>query len=451
MNTETSMRQAHRCSILHFLADPAKVPESQAYEYFEDGMLVIEQGRVVAVGNAEDILQSLPAETNFIHHPNCLLLPGFIDTHIHYPQLEVVASHGEKLLEWLQRYTFPTEAKFADIDYARTVAERFISELLRVGTTTALVFATVHPESVDAFFEACEAKNLRMIAGKVMMDRNAPDNVTDTAQTSYDESKKLIKKWHNRGRLRYAVTPRFAPTSSQQQLDKAGQLLREHPGVYMHTHLSENESEVTWVKALFPERENYLDTYDHSGLLGRRSIFAHCVHLQDAEWNRLAETQSGIAFCPTSNLFLGSGLFALSTAQRKSINVGLGTDIGGGTSFSVLQTLNEAYKVLQLRGETLSPFKGLYLATLGGAETLDLADTIGNFEIGKEADFVVLDKAATPLMEFRMAQCQDLSEQLFVFNMLGDDRAVKETWSAGVKVHERDNLSSTIPQKIGLN
>ena len=454
MDTETHLRLAHRCSILHFLEDPAKVPEEQSYEYFEDGMLVIEQGHIVAVGNAEDVLQSLPADTKIVCHANSLLLPGFIDTHIHYPQLEVVASHGEKLLEWLERYTFPTEAKFTDIVYARSIADRFINELLRVGTTTALVFATVHPESVDAFFEACEAKNLRMIAGKVMMDRNAPDTVTDTPQTSYDESKKLIEKWHNRGRLRYAVTPRFAPTCTQQQLDKAGQLLREHPGVYMHTHLCENESEVAWVEALFPERENYLDVYDHSGLLGRRSVFAHCIHLQDKEWNRLSETQSGIAFCPTSNLFLGSGLFALSTAQRKSINVGLGTDIGGGTSFSILQTLNEAYKVLQMRGETLSPFKGLYLATLGGAETLDLADTIGNFEVGKEADFIVLDKAATPLMEFRMAQCKHLSEQLFVFNMLGDDRAIKETWSAGVKVHERDDpvsTTSTGSQKMEFN
>jgi len=432
------MLSAHRSSLLHFLADPATVPLEQAYQYIEDGLLIIEDGRVKAVGEALQLLPTLPAHCELSTHKNSLLIPGFIDTHIHYPQTEMIAAYGEQLLEWLEKYTFPTEQQFADPAYARDIADRFLKELLRAGTTTALVFGTVHKASVEAFFEACEQQNLRMIAGKVMMDRNAPDYLLDTAECSYRDSRELIEKWHGRGRLRYAVTPRFSPTSSEQQLTKAGQLLRENPGVYMHTHLSENKSEVAWVKELFPECSNYLDSYDQSGLLGRRSIFAHCVHLEDEEWDRLAETQSGIAFCPTSNLFLGSGFFALSQAQKKSINVGLGTDVGAGTSFSILQTLNEAYKVLQLRGEQLSPFKGFYLATLGGANTLDLADTIGNFESGKEADFIVLDKAATPLMAFRMEKCKDLFEQLFVFSMLGDDRAVSQTWSAGKQVHVRD-------------
>ena len=432
------MLSAHRSSLLHFLADPATVPLDQAYQYIEDGLLIIEDGLVKTVGEAEQLLPTLPAHCSLTTHNNSLLMPGFIDTHIHYPQTEMIAAYGEQLLEWLEKYTFPTERQFADPAYARDIAERFLKELLRAGTTTALVFGTVHKASVEAFFEACEERNLRMIAGKVMMDRNAPDYLLDTVESSYQDSRALIEKWHGRGRLRYAVTPRFSATSSEQQLAKAGQLLRENPGVYMHTHLSENKDEIAWVDALFPQCKNYLDSYDQSGLLGRRSIFAHCIHLEDEEWDRLAQTQSGIAFCPSSNLFLGSGFFALSQAQEKSINVGLGTDVGAGTSFSILQTLNDAYKVLRLRGEQLSPFKGFYLATLGGAQTLDLDDTIGNFESGKEADFIVLDKSATPLMEFRMEKCKDLFEQLFVFSMLGDDRAVSQTWSAGVQVHARD-------------
>ncbi len=429
---------AHRASILHFIADPDTVALDQAYEYYPDGIMVIDDGKIKSIGLAEDLLPSLGTDVDLTEHGNALIIPGFVDTHIHYPQTEVIAAYGEQLLEWLEKYTFPCEAKFHDEDYARDIAERFLDELLRAGTTTALVFGTVHKESVEAFFKACEKRNLRMVAGKVMMDRNAPDDLIDTAQSSYDDSKALIEKWHNRGRLRYAVTPRFSPTSTEQQLQKAGQLMQEYPGVYMHTHMSENVDEVKWVKELFPERANYLDTYDHAGLLGRRSVLAHCIHLTDEEWQRMEETQTGIAFCPTSNLFLGSGLFQLNRAVKHNLNVGMGTDVGGGSSFSILQTLNEAYKVLQLRGEQLSPFKGFYLATLGGAKTLDMSDVIGNFSVGKEADFLVLDKSCTPLMDFRMSKCTDLFEELFVFSMLGDDRAIKQTWSAGELVHQRD-------------
>lgn len=432
------MSIAHRASILHFIADPDKVALEEAYQYFEDGLLIVENGLIKIVGDAKTLLPTLDDSCEVIEHGNHLIMPGFIDTHIHYPQTEMIAAYGEKLLEWLEKYTFPTESQFKDKDYARGIAERFLNELLRAGTTTALVFGTVHKESVDAFFEACEVRNLRMIAGKVMMDRNAPDYLTDTAESSYIDSKALIEKWHNKGRLRYAVTPRFSPTSTEEQLAKAGQLLAEYDDVYMHTHISENVDEVAWVKDLFPERTGYLDTYDHAGLLGRRSVFAHCIHLEDEEWQRMGETQSGVAFCPTSNLFLGSGLFPLSKACEHDVNVGMGTDVGGGSSFSILQTLNEAYKVLQLRGEQLSPFKSFYLATLGGAETLDMTDVIGNFETGKEADFIIMDKGCTPLMEFRMSNCKDLFEQLFVFSMLGDDRAIEETWSAGSLVHKRD-------------
>lgn len=429
--------EAYRAEVLHFIDDPDQVSETESYHYFKDGMLVVDDGKVVAAGSAQDLLPLLEKDAVVTEYPNSLIIPGFIDTHIHYPQTEMVAAYGTQLLEWLNTYTFPVESKFADAAYAREIADRFLGELLRCGTTTALVFGTVHTESVDAFFEACEERNLRMIAGKVMMDRNAPDYLVDTAQSSYDDSKALIEKWHDKGRLRYAVTPRFAPTSTPEQLRKAGQLLEEHPGVYMHTHMSENVDEVDWVQELFPDCDHYLHTYDEAGLLGRRSVFAHCIHLNDAEWDRLAETQSNIAFCPTSNLFLGSGLFNLKRAVELNIGVGLGTDIGGGTSFSILQTLGEAYKVQQMRGEKLTPFKAFYLATLGGARALDMDDLIGNFEPGKEADFIVLDKAPTPLLEFRLANCKTLMETLFVMAIMGDDRSIAATYSAGIKVHSR--------------
>ncbi|WP_101760133.1 guanine deaminase [Oceanicoccus sp. KOV_DT_Chl] len=431
------MATAHRASILHFLADPDQVAAADVYQYFADGLLLIDEGKVSALGQATDLLPTLAADIELIEHPNSLLLPGFVDTHIHYPQTEMIASYGESLLPWLNKYTFPTEAQFADEDYAGTIAELFLTELLRAGTTTALVFGTVHKQSIDAFFTACSSKNLRMIAGKAMMDRNAPDNLLDTAESSYHDSKALIEKWHKHGRLQYAVTPRFAGTSTEQQLAKAGQLLTEFPDVYLQSHIAENVDEVAWIESLFPQRKNYLDCYDHAGLLGRRSILAHGIHLKDEEWQRLAASETGIAFCPSSNLFLGSGLFPLSTATKHKVNVGLGTDIGAGTSFSLLQTLNDAYKVLQLRGETLSPLKSFYLATLGGATTLDLQDVIGNFGIGKEADFVVIDKSCTPFIDYRLRQCQDLFEQLFVLSMLGDDRAIAQTWAAGVLVHQR--------------
>ncbi|MBD3814673.1 MAG: guanine deaminase, partial [Betaproteobacteria bacterium] len=341
------------------------------------------------------------------------------------------------LLDWLETYTFPTERAFADKAHAGEVAEVFLDELLRNGTTTALVFGSVHKESVDAFFEACEKRNLRMIAGKVLMDRNAPDYLTDTAETGYADSKELIERWHGKGRLHYAVTPRFAPTSTPEQLALAGQLFKEYPDLYMHTHLSENRKEIEWVRELFPERQGYLDVYDHHGLIGARSVFAHGVHLCDEECRRLGETGSAVAFCPTSNLFLGSGLFDLEKVEGFGVRVGLGTDVGAGTSFSQLQSLNEAYKVMQLQGKKLDPFKSLYLATLGGARALYLDDRIGNLQPGKDADFVVLDYQATPLIDYRLRQARTLEEKLFALTILGDDRAVKETFAAGESVHRK--------------
>jgi len=433
----TSPVKAYRAAILHSIADPAVVGVEQSYEYFEDGVLVVENGQVAKVGHAVDLLPTLKG-VEITEYRDALITPGFIDTHIHYPQTGMIASYGEQLLDWLNTYTFPTEQQFADKAHAADVAGIFLKELLRNGTTTALVFGTVHKQSVDAFFEAAQALNLRMIAGKVLMDRNAPDYLTDTPESGYADSKELIERWHGKGRLHYAVTPRFAPTSTPEQLTLAGKLLGEYPDLYMHTHLSENRKEIEWVKALFPERKGYLDVYDHYKLIGARSVFAHGVHLCDDECKRLAETGSAVAFCPTSNLFLGSGLFDLNKLEEHGVRVGLGTDVGAGTSFSQLQSLNEAYKVMQLQGKKLDPFKSLYLATLGGAHALYLDDKIGNFESGKDADFVVLDYNATPLISYRMQQAKTLDEKLFALTMLGDDRAIKETFAAGQSVHRRD-------------
>ncbi|WP_395764518.1 guanine deaminase [Stutzerimonas balearica] len=429
--------KAYRAALLHCLADPREVGIEQAHEYFEDGLLVVADGKVAQIGHAAELLPTLAAGTEVVEYPNALITPGFVDTHIHYPQTGMIASYGEQLLDWLETYTFPTERAFADKAHAGEVAEVFLDELLRNGTTTALVFGSVHKESVDAFFEACEKRNLRMIAGKVLMDRNAPDYLTDTAETGYADSKELIERWHGKGRLHYAVTPRFAPTSTPEQLTLAGRLFKEYPDLYMHTHLSENRKEIDWVRELFPERQGYLDVYDHHGLIGARSVFAHGVHLCDEECQRLGETGSAVAFCPTSNLFLGSGLFDLEKVEGFGVRVGLGTDVGAGTSFSQLQSLNEAYKVMQLQGKKLDPFKSLYLATLGGARALYLDDRIGNLQPGKDADFVVLDYQATPLIDYRMRQARTLEEKLFALTILGDDRAVKETFAAGESVHRK--------------
>jgi len=431
------MLKVIRSSFLDFIDDPFYTSEAASVRYLEDGLLVLENGKIKDFGPYEQ-LQEKYAGIDAIAYPDKLIMPGFIDTHIHYPQTAMVAAYGEQLLEWLSKYTFPTEAKFKDKNYAEEIATVFLDELLKNGTTTALVFAAVFPESVDAFFEEAERRNLRMIAGKVMMNRNAPDFLLDTAQSSYDETKALIEKWHQKGRLLYAVTPRFAITSTDEQLDLAGKLLSEFPDVYLHTHLSENVNEVQFVAELFPNSKGYLDVYDQAGLVKEKSIFAHGVQLTDQEFKRLSETKSAISFCPTSNLFLGSGLFKLHQAKSSEtpVKVGLGTDIGAGTSFSLLQTANEAYKVVQLQGEKLSSFKALFLATLGGARALSLEDKLGNFDIGKEADFIVLDPKATPAMalrnsDFPVKTLEQIADKAFAIMIMGDDRTIKATYIMG--------------------
>ena len=429
--------KAFRAAFLDFTDDPFYVAESESVRYLADGLLIVEDGIIRDFGTY-DKLQAQYSDIPTTTYRDRLIIPGLIDIHIHLPQTEMIGAYGEQLLEWLEKYTFPTERKFGDKDYADKVTKLFFDELLRNGTTTALILATVHPESVESCFEEAIRRNLRIIAGKVMMDRNAPDFLRDTAQTSYQDTKNLIEKWHGKGRLAYAVTPRFAVTSTPEQLAIAGELLREYPDVYLHTHLSENVKEVELATQLYPECADYLNIYEQYGLVGQKSIFAHGIQLTDSEFERLARAGSTIAFCPTSNLFLGSGLFNVDKAKSAEtpIKVGLATDVGAGTSFSMLQTASAAYQVAQLRGQRLSAFKALFLATLGAAKSLSLEDKIGNFNIGNEADFVVLDPRATPLMAFRNSiaippALEGLSEQLFAMIILGDDRTVSATYVMG--------------------
>ncbi|WP_061059474.1 guanine deaminase [Hafnia paralvei] len=405
--------------------------------FIEDGLMLVRSGKVEWFGQWEEGKHLIPEGIRVRDYSGKMIVPGFIDTHIHYPQSEMVGAYGEQLLEWLNKHTFPAERRYNDIEYAREMSAFFIKQLLRNGTTTALVFGTVHPESVDALFEAAHNINMCMIAGKVMMDRNAPDYLLDTAETSYTQSKALIERWHRNGRLLYAITPRFAPTSTPEQLAMAQRLREEYPDTYLHTHLCENKDEIAWVKSLYPDRKNYLDVYHHYGLTGKNSVFAHCVHLEEQEWDCLRDSGSSIAFCPTSNLYLGSGLFNLKKAWHKQIKVGMGTDIGAGTTFNMLQTLNEAYKVMQLQGWRMSAYEAFYLATLGGAKALGLDDIIGNFNVGKEADFVVLEPTATPLQQLRYDNSVTLMDKLFVMMTLGDDRSIYRTYVDGQLVYER--------------
>ena len=431
--------KAFRASIVDFVDDPF-INTEDAHRYFSDGLLVVDAGKITHCGDYATLKKSLPHDVEIIDYRGRLIMPGFIDTHVHYAQTDIIASHGAQLLDWLERYTFPVESRFSDATVAAQTAQFFIQQLLSNGTTSALVFATIHPQSVDAIFEAANAQQMRLISGKVMMDRNAPDYLCDTAQSSYDDSLGLINKWHHHDRLDYAVTPRFAPTSSEQQLRVAQQLLNEFPDLYLQSHVAENRGEVAWVKKLFPWSRSYLDVYDHFGLLGERSIYAHCIYLDDRDRERLAASGTAAAFCPTSNLFLGSGLYDMQAALDHAVRLGMGSDVGGGTSFSLLKTAHEGYKVCQLKGYNLSPLQSFYLLTLGGARALRVEDKIGNFETGKEADFVVLDLNATALMQRRMQHAESIEDQLFALMILGDDRNIVATHIVGECRYQRASL-----------
>jgi guanine deaminase len=425
------MERVLRGRLLRFLREPQGISDSASYIYCEDGAIHVRDGLVVANGPAETVMAAAGPEVEVIDHRPHLLMPGFVDTHIHMPQMQVIASWGAQLLDWLNTYTFPEEAKFADPAHAERIAGRFFDELLRHGTTTAVAYCSVHPGSAEAYFAAAERRNLRMIGGKVMMDRNAPEGVLDTAQASYDDTKALIGRWHGRGRGLYAVTPRFAITSSPAQLEAAGALAAEHPECYVQTHLSENRDEIDFTLSLYPEARDYLGVYERYGLLGPRSLFGHSIHLSDRERGAMAETGSVAVFCPTSNLFLGSGLFDDAGLGEAGVRRAIATDVGGGTNYSMLRTLDEGYKVLALRGQKLDPLRAFWWITRGNAAALGLDERVGTLAPGSEADVVVLDSAATPAMALRRETVRTLPEELFLLQVLGDDRAVAATYVVG--------------------
>lgn len=416
---------AFRGEILSVAADPLQAPDAVSHQ--PDGLLVVEDGIVVARGDHADLAPRF-AGVPVITLPG-LVVPGFVDAHVHYPQLDRIASHGEQLLDWLERHIFPAEQAFADRDHADALAGVFLDELLRHGTTSALVFPTVHEGSVDALFAAALARNLRIASGKVLMDLG-PEALRDSVASARAETEALIARWAGRERLSYAITPRFALTSSDAQLALAGELLARHPEVLLHTHLAENRHECAAVAARFPAARDYLDVYDRFGLVTDRSVFAHGIHLDDAMCARLAETGAGIAVCPSSNLFLGSGFFNFGQADRHGVKLGLGTDIGAGTSLSMVYTQGQAYQAALAREERLDPFRALHLATAGSAALLHIADRVGALAVGQEADFVVLDQAATPVLARRCAGAT-LAERLFAMQVLGDDRVVAQTWIMG--------------------
>jgi len=431
----TKVLKVHRARVFTPVADPFANDVASSYRSWDRGFVAVDDdGRIVAVGDAADA----PKDAEVIDHGDgALITPGLIDTHLHAPQLEMIGSYGGHLLEWLNRYTFPTERKFADPEHARSVAKSFYDELLRNGTLCALVFSTIHYEATDIFFEEAERRGFRGIVGKTMMDRNAPDYLLDASPSkSYDESRALLKKWHGRGLLRYAITPRFAPTSTPELLEAAGALKKEFPDAWVHTHISENPNEVQWVHELFPEAE-YADVYDRYGLLDAKSVLAHGVWLTPEELDLLSRRKSRIAHCPNSNLFLGSGLFRLHHVLESGVLVGLGSDIGAGTTPSMFNAMADAYKVQQVQHVSLSPFHLWYLATLGGARALSLDAETGSLEPGKSADFLVLDLNATPLLAMRTGRASSLEDLLAGLIFMGDDRAVKRSLIAGRIVSER--------------
>lgn len=422
----------YRARLFTPVSDPFTKGVESSFVTHDDGFLAIDDGRIATVGP-------------WAEHPDgdvvdlgrqALISPGFIDTHLHAPQLEMIGSYGGHLLEWLNRYTFPTEAKFADPQYARRVAQAFFAELLRNGTLCALVFSTIHAEATDIFFDEAERRGFRGIIGKTMMDRNAPPYLLEKPRDSYDQSRSLLKKWHNRGLLRYAVSPRFAPTSTPELLEAAGALKKEFPDAYVQTHISENRNEVQWVHELFPEAE-YADVYDRYGLLSERTVLAHGVHLTEEELDLLSRRGARIAHCPNSNLFLGSGLFRLHRVIESGVLVGLGTDIGAGTTPSMFTAMADAYKVQQVQNVSLSPYQLWYMATLGGARALSMESETGSLERGKSADFVVLDLQATPLIALRSERASSLEDLLAGLIFMGDDRVVSRAFIAGREVWTR--------------
>ncbi|MEF2553044.1 guanine deaminase [Aurantimonas sp. A2-1-M11] len=441
---------ALRARLLWFDADPAEEGEARAVRYVEDGIVLIENGVIRDVGDAAAVLRRLPPDTPVVDHRPHLMMPGFIDPHLHLPQTQVIASYGAELMEWLAKYTFPEESRYGDPAVAEAAARFLLDELLANGTTTAGVYCTSHPQSVDAFFAEAERRSLRMVAGKVMMDSNAPEALRDTAATGYQQSQDLIGRWHGKGRLDYAITPRFAPTSSEAQLEACETLAAEYPEMHVQTHLSENVAEIAFVRQAFPWSKDYTEVYERYGLVRPKAMFGHCIHLSDRERGALGVAGATAVFCPTSNLFLGSGLFDLAGMRAAGILAGIATDIGGGTSYSMLRTAAEGYKVLALNGQRLPAFEAFHMLTAGNAAAMGLDNRIGRIAPGMEADLVVLDSQATAAMRRRMERVETLEEELFALIVLGDERSTVATYVDGRRAYDRHSPGRSLPPRADL-
>ncbi|MDO6757659.1 guanine deaminase [Phaeobacter inhibens] len=420
-----------RGQVLSFAGTPFEGDSPEAAVKLHEAV-TIGGGKVLELGTWDGLRKAHPM-AELVDHGDRLILAGFVDAHVHFPQTAIIASWGKRLIDWLNSYTFPEEMRFGDRAYADEIAGRYLDLTRANGTTTMCSYCTIHPESVDAFFTAAQARGQRIVAGKTCMDRNAPDGLRDTAQSAHDDSAALIGRWHGVDRLSYAITPRFSPTSTAEQLEAMGALWADHPDCLMQTHLSEQTDEIAWVKSLFPEARDYLDTYEKFGLLGARGLYGHAIHLEDRERARLREVGAALVHCPTSNTFIGSGLFDMAGLMAEGQRIGLATDTGGGSSFSMLRTMAAAYEVGQLRGTPLHAAQLLWLATQGSARALHMGDQIGNIAPGMEADLVVLDLASTPAIAQRSAGAKDLWESVFATIMMGDDRAVAEVWINGAR------------------
>ncbi len=430
---------------LAFEGDPFHLPVEDAALWRRRGGVLIEGGRIAALGEA-DALRAAHPRARVHDYGDGLISAGFVDAHAHYPQTAIIASWGKQLIDWLNTYTFPEEMRFGDADFAARTARGYFDLVTANGTTTVASFCTIHPESVEAFFAEALTRGMRVVAGKTCMDRNAPDGLRDTARSAYDDSRRLLEKWHGKGRLGYAITPRFSPTSTPDQLAALGALWAEHPDCLMQTHLSEQLPEIDWVARLFPRARDYLDTYETFGLLGENAMFGHAIHLQPRERDRLREAGAALIHCPTSNTFIGSGLFDMAGLVAEGQRIGLATDTGGGSSFSMLRTMAAAYEVAQLRGAALHPAQLWWLATAGAARAMRLEGRIGNLAPGLEADIVVLDLASTPAIAQRVARAGNVWEALFATIMMGDDRAVRAVWIGGREPDQRSGRASSSTQ-----
>lgn len=418
--------------VLRFTGNPLREPWEDAVRVDRDAAVLVTDGKIAAVGPAAELRARAP-EAPVTAYGDALICPGFVDAHVHYPQTAIIASWGKRLIDWLNTYTFPEEMRLADPAYAADIAARYLDLALDHGTTTVASFCTIHPHSVDAVFEAAAERRMGIVAGKTCMDRNAPDGLQDDPQSAYDDSKALIDRWHGKGRARYAITPRFSPTSTPAQLDALGQLWAERPECLMQTHLSEQLDEIEWVRSLYPKARDYLDTYEKHGLLRERGVYGHAIHLEPRERDRLREVGAAVVHCPTSNTFIGSGLFDTFGLARDGIGIGLATDTGGGSSFSMLRTMAAAYEIGQLRGAPLHAAQLLWLGTAGSARALHLQDSLGTLAPGMMADITVLDLASTPAIAQRAAQARDIWDSIFATIMMGDDRAVRDVWVAGTR------------------